>query len=112
MCGCLPPAQKRGLGGVGSEASIAPYPIVRDPAGSFPWFRALCMGDDGRPCVPLLPALLGELPVKIIQYEQKQLEAFGVGREREGCWGGEEAKEGKGEVMEAGVRRGKSFACG
>lgn len=37
------------------------------------------MGDDGRPCVPLLPALLGELPVKIIQYEQKQLEAFGVG---------------------------------
>lgn len=38
MCGFFPPAQKRGLGGAGSEAGIAPYPIVWDPAGSFPWF--------------------------------------------------------------------------
>lgn len=74
MCGCLPPAQKRGLGGVGSEASFAPYPIVWDAAGSFPWLGLFAVGDH---VSPPPSALLGQSPAKIIQYEPRRLEALG-----------------------------------
>lgn len=77
MCGCLHPAQKRGLGGVGKEASIAPYPIVWDPAGSFPPFGLFAwemMGDRASP-LPYSQLSLGNRQQKIIQYEQRRLEA-------------------------------------
>lgn len=107
MCGCLPPAQKRALGGVGTKASIAPYPIVWDPAGSFPWLGLFAMGDHVSP-PPSSPWVITSKDYTI---PAKAAGGVGVGRGK-GVWGGEEARGGKGGVMEAGVRRGRTFAHG
>lgn len=55
VCGCLCPAQKRGRGGVGSEASIAPQSHCLGSCRLLPLAKASCMGD-GSNCGTPLPA--------------------------------------------------------
>lgn len=107
MCGCLPPAQKRGLGGVGSEASIAPYPIVWDPAGSFPWLGLSAwetMGDRVSPP----PSFPWRIASKDYTTRAEAAGGIGVGRGK-GFWDGEETREGKGGGHGSGCQEGGNF---
>lgn len=60
---------------------------------------------------PLLPLSLGNRQQRLYNTRAEAAGGVGVGRGK-GVWGGEEAREGKGGVTEAGVRRGRTSARG